>query len=50
MNELSELTYEEKMTTGSGFLLDPFVIDLVGLLNNFRNGFGDGIRDAIKKS
>jgi len=49
MNELKELTDEEKMSLAGGFNLGPIFIDIIGFVNTFKEGFADGIRDAIKK-
>jgi hypothetical protein len=50
MNELIELTREEKLENGSGMLLNPFIINPIQFLISVKEGFIDGIRDALKKS
>ena len=43
MSEITELTSEEKMVVGSGFILSLFVTNFVDIYN----GFVDGMRDSI---
>jgi hypothetical protein len=45
MNGITELTSEEKMAVGSGFILSLFVTNFVDIYN----GFVDGMRDSIPK-
>jgi len=44
MKELTELTSEEKLTVGSGFILSLFVIDLPDFFRSVRDGFTDGLK------
>ena len=44
MNELTELTFEEKMDVGSGFILSLFVVDLPDFFRSVHDGFIDGLK------
>ena len=48
MNDLIELTHEEKLASGSGMLLNPFIINPIQFLKSVQEGLIDGLRDALK--
>jgi len=50
MNELIELTHEEKINNGGGYFLGPIIWDLIGFMNDIRSGFAAGLSDSIKKT
>jgi len=49
MKELIELTYEEKLSNGSGYLYGPIIWNIIDFLNEVRSGFSAGLSDSLKK-
>jgi hypothetical protein len=50
MNELIELTTEEKLSNGGGYFLGPIFFNLIEFVNEVRSGFAAGLSDSIKKT
>lgn len=49
MNELIELTYEEKTISGGGYFWSPIIFNLIDFVNEVKSGFAAGMNDSIKK-
>ncbi|HTQ65403.1 MAG TPA: hypothetical protein VMI12_11425 [Puia sp.] len=49
MENLVELTAEEKTNTCGGDFWGPIILDIVGFFNSATSGFHAGMSDSIKK-
>jgi hypothetical protein len=49
MENLVELTAEEKTNINGGNFFGPIILDIVGFFNSVNAGFNAGMSDSLKK-